>query len=199
MSLKFDKSKIDCSACFLVYMSLCGCVERTALAMDLDPEIVRALAESEGWEIKIRRVSLLSKGEKAGDYEKAVNRALNFAVAHQGRVLISKIIENLGKMGNEQLFGVCTQIKAGSVTHTARFFSDLAAALEKFSHLTYISLGDSTGERESKDGGEETLDLAGLHISVLAALNSPHSVGVEKKLLEDSVEDVVKSNIPPKK
>lgn len=197
--IKFDKSKLDVSSTFLIFMSLCGDVERTALAMDYDPEIVRSLAESEGWVEKIRRVSLLSKGEKAGDYEKAVNRALNFAVAHQGRVLISKIIENLGKMGNEQLFGVCTQIKAGSVTHTARFFSDLAAALEKFSHLTYISLGDSAGERESKDGGEETLDLAGLHMSVLAALNSPHSAGVERKLLEDSVEDVVKSNIPPKK
>lgn len=197
--MKFDKSKIDCSATFLVFMALCGDVERTALACDLDPEIVRSLAESEGWTDKIRRVSLLSKGEKAGDYEKAVNRALNFAVAHQGRVLISKIIESLGKMDNNQLLGVCTQIKAGSVSHTARFFSDLAAALEKFSHLTYISLGDSTGERESKDGGEEPQDLIGIYASVTAALNSPHSAGVERKLLEDSVEDVVKSNIPPKK
>lgn len=196
---KIDKTTIDVSQTFLVYMSLVGDVDKTALACDLDPEIVRALAEQEGWTDKIRRVSLLSKSEKQGDYEKGVNRALCFAQAHIFRSMIQRVMDALSHQNGEQLMASMAQTKAGQVTISAKLFSDLASAMEKAHHLSYLALGDETANRGGKDGeAEQDLSMAAVNASVLAALNHPQAAGAERKLLEDSIQDIVTSKIPPK-
>lgn len=196
--MKIDKTTIDVSQTFLVYMSLVGDVDKTALALDMDPEIVRALAEQEGWVEKIRRVSLLSKSEKPGDHEKGVNRALCFAQSHIFRSMIQRVLDALSKHDGERLLADMASIKAGQVSISAKLFSDLASAMEKAHHLSYLALGDESASRGGKEGEEEKdFSMAATHASVLAALNHPVAAGAERKLLEDSIQDIVTNNIPP--
>jgi hypothetical protein len=194
-----DKTTLDVSQIFLVFMSLVGDVEKTALACDLDPDVVRALAEQEGWTEKIRRVSLLSKSEKAGDYEKCVNRALNFAQAHIFRSMVQKVLDNLSRQDGNQLLTTLSSVKAGAVTYSAKLFSDLASAMEKAHHLSYLALGDETANRGGIDGEEQKADtMKDVHASVLAALNHPIAAGAERNLLENAIEDLVKATVPKK-
>lgn len=196
---KIDKTSLDVSQIFLVFMSLVGDIERTALALDLDPDVVRALAEQEGWTDKIKRVSLLSKSEKAGDYEKAVNRALCFAQAHIFRSAIQRLLDVIARQDGNELLSTISQVKAGQVSYSAKLFSDLASAMEKAHHLSYLALGDETANRGGVEGEEEKAGtMAEVHASVLAALNHPIAAGAERKLLENSIEDLVKVNVPTK-
>lgn len=166
------KAHVDVSQCFLVYMSLVGDAEKTAAALDLDPDFVRALAKDEGWDHKIQRVCLLSKGEKPGDYERAVNRALCFVQAHQTSQLLDQIIAALrAHKADDLLDAIATKTKFGSVL-SARIFADLTAAMEKCHQMKYAALGDTVKEREGRSGDEEgQMNANALHATVIAALN----------------------------
>src|SRR6266542_1146087 len=92
-----DKNRIDVAQAFLLFMATIGDYDRVAAALDLEPEQVRELAESEGWTDKIRRVSVMSKSGKPGDFERAQNRALCFFQVYMINIhidqLLSAIIE----------------------------------------------------------------------------------------------------------
>lgn len=194
-----DKTSLDVSQIFLIFMATCGDVEKTSLALDLDPEVVRALAQQEGWTKKIQRVSLLSKGEKPGQYEIAVNRALNFAQAHIFRSALQRVLDVIAKQDGNELLATMSSVKAGAVTHSAKLFSDLASAMEKAHHLSYLSLGDETANRGGIKGEEEKADtMKSVHASVIAALNHSQAAGAERNLLENSIEDMVRNAVPKK-
>lgn len=194
-----DISQIDSAQVFLVFMALVGDVDKTALACDLDPTIVEQLAEKFKWTDKIKKVSIMSKGDKPGSYEKACNRALNFAQAHLFRSLVQKVLENLAEKDGAELIACMASTKAGQVTLSAKLFSDLAAAAEKAHHLSYLALGDETAGREAgATGKDDDLSIESLHASVISALSHPASAGAELKLIETSITDLVKSAVPRK-
>lgn len=194
-----DISQIDSAQVFLVYMALVGDIDKTALACDIDPIVVEQLAEKFKWTDKIKRVSIMSKGDKPGSYEKACNRALNFAQAHLFRSLVQKVLENLAEKDGAGLLATMASTKAGQVTLSAKLFSDLAAAAEKAHHLSYLALGDETSGREAgATGKDDDLSIESLHASVISALSHPASAGAELRLIEHSIEDLVKTAIPKK-
>lgn len=190
--MKIDKSKIDVAAVFLIFMAVCGDVQKTAAALDLDPKIVEALAEQEGWNEKIRRISLLSKSEKPGDWERAQNRALAFCQAHRIRRLIDRLILKFEGMSNNQLEdALCTKSPNGLRGNlSARFFSDLASAAEKAHHLAYTALGDTVQERQASEDGDSG-SAAKLHAALISALNNPAMAGKESELLVKEASDVI--------
>lgn len=169
------KQRTDVAQVFLCYMSLVGDGPRTAAALDLDPDFVQWLAEQEGWVEKVKRISLMSRSEKPGDFERATNRALNFCQAHRIRLLIDKLLLELSKDTPEKLMARISVVdKKGDAHPSARFFADLLAAAEKAQTLSYYALGDSAGERRDRaetDGTE--VSAAQIHAALLAALNSP--------------------------
>lgn len=194
-----DVSQIDAAQVFLVYMALVGDIDKTALACDLDPIVVEQLADKFKWTEKIKRVSIMSKGEKPGSYEKACNRALNFAQAHLFRSLVQKVLENLAEKDGAELLACMASTKAGQVTLSAKLFSDLAAAAEKAHHLSYLALGDEVAGREAgATGKDDDLSIESLHASVISALSHPASAGAELKLIETSITDLVKAAVPKK-
>lgn len=190
---KIDKSRLDVSQIFLTYMSLVGDVEKTATALDLDPKIVAALADQEGWLEKVRRLSVMSKSGKPGDYERAQNRALNFVQAHRMRMTVDALLRSFDGLTPEEICEKLSTVdKNGNYHISARFLSDLAAASEKIQALSYAALGDSVKERveraEASDG-EMTPDQ--LHAAVIAALNAPHAPIVASKVLDAEVRLIV--------
>lgn len=171
---KIDTSKLDVAQIFLTYMSLVGCVEKVAAALDLDPAVVQHLADEYGWEAKIRRVSLMSKSGKPGDYERAQNRALNFVQAHRLRLVLDKLIAAYSdKTPLEAVLQSASVDKEGVPHASARFFADVAAAMEKCQAMSYQALGDSLKERtERSDENDGGMTPNQLHAAVIAALNA---------------------------
>ena len=174
--MKTDKNNLDVSQIFLTFMSLVGDVEKTALALDLDVAVVEELAKKEGWDEKVRRISVMSKSGNPGDYERAVNRALNYVQAHRMRSalesVLNQVLKRLGEADPSDFVEI--KLKEGKVVEarvTARFFSDMAAAMEKMQHLTYSALGDSATERKvdtQTPGSGRQVDI---HSAVINALN----------------------------
>lgn len=199
-SLPAKYANIDSAQVFMVFMASVGCVEKTALKCELDPAVVRELAEHFDWHAKIKRVSLLSKTGKPDDYAKAVNRALCFSQAHLLRGIVQTVIDHLAKMEGTELLDTLTTENKGRITYSAKFLSDLAAAAEKAHFLTYLSLGDEVANRgEPESEKEQNISTAALHASVLNALSHPAAAGAELKMIENSIEDLVNKNITPRK
>lgn len=196
------KQKTDVSQVFLVAMATVGDWQKTALALDLDVEFVEWLAETEGWKEKIKRVSVLSKGGKPGDWERAQNRCLNYIQAHRVRMLIDRVLIELVKLTPEELaekFKSCDRHgKPNGVS--ARFFSDLSAALDKVHMLSYMALGDSVGERVKRtdeEGGDRS--VADLHASLIAALNAPNLDNKASECLVAEAAQVISAAQPERK
>jgi len=190
------KQRTDVAQVFLVFMSLVGDEGKTAAALDLEPAFVEWLAEQEGWKEKVRRISIMSKSEKPGDWERAQNRALNFCQAHRVRILIDRLLQILTNDSAEDpqqlLTRMSTTGKEGRCNISARFFADLTSAMEKVQTLSYYALGDSVGERRDRaqEEGSE-VSAAQIHAALLQALNSPVSQGLSTQLLIEEVSSAV--------
>jgi len=195
------KQRTDVAQVFLVFMSLIGDEGKTATALDLEPAYVEWLAEQEGWKEKVRRISIMSKSEKPGDWERAQNRALNFVQAHRVRILIDKLLHVLTKDTDEDpqtlLTRMSTTGKDGRCNISSRFFADLTSAMEKIHTLSYYALGDSVGERRDRMA-EDGLDVsaAQIHAALLQALNSPvsHTLSTQQ-LVEEASSAVVAAQV----
>lgn len=192
--MPLDKSKIDVSAIFLGYMALVGDVEKTALAFDLSPADVAELAESEGWADKIRRVSVMSKSEKPGDWERAQNRALCFVQAYQIRQLINRWTQHLLNMDVEQMLTeTATLDKVGGRHISARIVSDLVTAAEACHRMSYNALGDTVTERIAQKGPDGTTGkLQDTHSAIISALNGAAQLPFSKEVLLGEANEVAK-------
>lgn len=171
------KQRTDVSQVFLIFMATIGDVEKTSLATELDPQFVSWLAEQEGWAEKVRRVSVMSKGGKPGDWERAQNRCLNFVQAHRVRMLIDRLLLELVKVPSEELPSKFKSFDRFGKEKglSGRFFADITAALDKVHMLSYYALGDSVGERikRTEDEGSDR-SVNDIHAALIQALNSPN-------------------------
>lgn len=186
---KTQKAQTDCAQAFLTFMALVGDVERTAYALKLDPEFVQRLADDEGWTAKIQRVSLMSRGQRPGDWERAVNRAMIFVQAHQLRGVIDSILGRLRAMTPDQIYDQCLVRDKNGGTHlSAKFLTDLTTAMEASTRISLVALGDTVSERiereESKDGGG--LKVSDLHAAIIAGLSKLGQGTAESIVLEQA-------------
>jgi hypothetical protein len=172
--MHLNKNKLDVSQILLTYIALIGDVEKTAAALELDPEIVQKLADAEGWNVKIQRITLMAKSGRPGDFERAQNRALCFVQGHRVRSLIDRVITRFSGMTDEEICAEITAQGKNGVRHvSARFFTDLAAAAEKAHSMTYAALGDTATDRAQRDTEPDEMNASALHAAVIASLNSP--------------------------
>lgn len=187
--MALDKSKIDVSAVFLGYMALVGDVDKTALAFDMTPADVAELAESEGWADKIRRVSVMSKSEKPGDWERAQNRALCFVQAYQIRQLVARWTTHLLGLEPEELITQTSTVdKFGDSHISARVLTDLVTAAEGCHRMSYAALGDTVTERmDKREKHGDSASFADTHSAIIAALNSQMNLPVSKELMQGEV------------
>ncbi len=198
---KTQKASTDCAQAFLLFMSLVGDVERTAHALNKDPEFVRRLADEEGWSAKIQRVSLMSRGQRPGDWERATNRALMFVQAHQLRGVLDKILFELRELSGEDIMAKCTSTdKNGNCHFSAKFLTDLTAAMEACGRISLVALGDTVTERveRAEAKGENGMTVSQMHAAIISGLEnlgkgSPQTLVIEQaekvKLLAETVSE----------
>jgi hypothetical protein len=174
MSKPFDKNRIDVAQAFLIFMACVGDCDRTAAALDLEPSQVKELAESEGWTEKIRRVSMMSKGGKPGDWERSQNRAMAFCQAHLIRQQIDRLLRVTSQLDDEELMNRCAvTTKSGGKQLSAKFFCDLTQAAEACHRMAYAALGDTVTERVDQSSGTPEGKASDLHSAIIAALSNP--------------------------
>jgi hypothetical protein len=189
-----DKNKVDVAQAFLAYMTFVGDVDRTAHAMELEPAQVREMAEAEGWNEKIRRVSLMSKGGRPGDFERATNRAMCFVQAQCIRQQINRLLFEVTNLTNEELLArACVRTKEGGAQLSAKFLMDMAAAAEACHRMSYAALGDTVSERSEAEGGSgRGAGPNDLHAAIIASLSDPsaHPEPITQKLITEANEEV---------
>lgn len=185
MAALVNKNRVDVVACFLHFVAAVGDCEKVALAMDLNPEVVRQLAVSEGWDEKIRRLSLVSKGSgmAAGDYERAQNRALNWVQSFRLRQILDRVICHFSELTPEETVSeITTRDRDGNMKISARFFTDLAKSLECVHGMSYAALNDTVPERQ-KMTGDEKANTQAVHLALLQALNGPGVKSIPSEVL----------------
>jgi hypothetical protein len=170
-----DKNRADVAQIFLVWMGLMGDSIKTAAALNLEPAQVEELAASEGWADKIRRVSVMSKSGRPGDYERSVNRCLNFVQVQCIRQNINRMLAEISALTNEELLSrACVRTRDGGQQLSAKIFLDLASAAEACQRMSYMALGDSISERGESDGGTGKGHSSNdLHAAIIASLSNP--------------------------
>lgn len=193
---RVDKNKVDVSQVFLAFMTFVGDAERTAASLDLEPAQVRELAEAEGWNEKIRRVSLMSKSGRPGDFERATNRALCFVQAQCIRQQVNRLLAECAEMSNEELLSrACVRSRDGGTQLSAKFLVDMASAAEACHRMTYAALGDTITERAEAEGGSGKGPSSNdLHAAIIASLSNPDQQPepVTKQLVAEANAEVLR-------
>ena len=176
---KTDYMRPDREQAFLLFAVFCGSVPETAHALNLPPAVVQAMAEEHGWYAKIKTIIDLQASAKAGDVERAVNRAINYVQAHRMRSLLERVLRKMHDLSPEDLecFIFPQQMNKREQTvyqsFTARALADLASALEKCQTLTYHALNDTPAERkQATQEGSSDATAAEMHVRLAAAMNA---------------------------
>lgn len=171
-----DKRRHDVVGLFLIYLATVGDCERTALAANVDSEIVRKLALSEDWDKKIKSITLASKsgGLQADEFARIQNRAIVWAQSSRLRQVLDRVVMNLHQQTDAELMeGLTEKTKEGNKKVNARVLVDLAKALETCSGMAFASLGDTIPERQTASPSDKA-SVASLHASLIACLNNPN-------------------------
>jgi hypothetical protein len=185
MAKKADEVQI-----FHVFMVLVGDVEKTAAALDVDPDLIRSLAEKYNWTEKVRRISILSKGGTQGDWERAQNRALNFVQAHQLRRIIDLQLAELADKPVDEVLKITDQ-RTFETKYSARVLVDLARAMQAVQEMSYNALGDSVKERTAEKTSEDPITQGGLHTAMISALNKSGQIPKPVDTLADEASGVI--------
>jgi hypothetical protein len=188
-------NEIDREQCFLLYACFLGDATKTAHACGLRPTDILKVAEDEGWDSRLKAIIELKKSSKPQDVERAINRAINFTMAHRMRLLVERVLHELAGMTTDQLkqyiftdHSPKTGVPFSKLS--TRALADLAVALEKAQALSYLALSDTAADRtrrkESADG--EGGSAGELHARIAEAMarvkdsNSPRALLLDAQL-----------------
>jgi hypothetical protein len=182
-SAKLVSHDLDRDNAFMLYATFCGDVDRTAHALSVEPEAVRGMVDQGKWDQKLRGILELKKSGKAGDVERAMNRAVNYVQAHRLRVFLERVLQHIFSCPLEQIeeWMFSFQYSKGDTEPVKKFstrpLADLAAALEKCHSLTYLALGDSATERRGRNDVQDS-DVSGgeIHARIAAAMSKEAKV-----------------------
>jgi hypothetical protein len=166
---------LDREQAFLLYATFCGDVEKTAHALNIRPIDVLRVADDEGWNDKLKSIIELKKSGRPGDIERAINRALNFVMAHKFRLFLERVLHRITGMDAVEFeqYLLTHESKEGEFKRlSTRALADLASAMEKAQAMSYMALNDSAPERAKRKAVEDDAGAGGeLHIRIAEAMS----------------------------
>lgn len=175
-----NEFRFDKESAFQLYAVFCGDVDRTAHALDVDAEIVRNLAKAHEWDRKLKPIIDLKASTRAGDVERAINRAINFTQVHRFRMFNERVLRQLTGLAPHTLeaFLFPTRLQRNKLgegevlqVFSTRALADLASALEKCHTMSYLALNDTATERkERKETGDDEASATEMHVKLAAAM-----------------------------
>ena len=185
-----DFVAFDREQAFLLYATFCGDVEKTAHALNVRPVEILRVVDEEGWTDKLRSIIELKKSGRPGDIERAINRALNFVMAHRFRMFLERVLLKITGMNAEEFeqYLLTNETKDGSFRRlSTRALADLASAMEKAQAMSYMALNDSAPERVKRKMVEDDSTAGGeLHARIAAAMAQVRSSKSPRAALLDA-------------
>jgi len=181
---------MDREQVFLLYATFTGDVEKVAHAIGMRAVDVLRMADEEGWANKLAPILELKKSTKPGDFERAVNRALNFVQARRLWLFLERVMSRVTGMTEtemaeylftgEQFFNKDGSVQREVKKLSTRALADLAAAIEKCQALTYLALNDTAQDRnrrkeQASDNDSDAGDLSVRIAKSMAAIKSSNS------------------------
>lgn len=167
LALSRLKTRISVTQVFLVYLNAGGDRFKTAAVNGLTVEEVTALAQDEKWDDKLadrRRLAEPVDGKTAPRTPEEVSQeccrlevqALSTRLFNE----IKTVLDHLERMPDadklQYLFEVA---KDGKRSPTAKFYLDMAKALDTAAQIRYRSLGDQLPARPDAGGGSDLTKL----------------------------------------
>lgn len=185
---------IDREQAFLLYATFAGDVQRTAHALGISPVALLRMVDEEGWTERLKGIIELQKSGRPGDWERAINRALNYVQAHRMRLIVERAIRHFTGLSEvefkDQLLTKAPNVKgaAGQVVKmSTRSIADLASALEKAHAMTYQALGDTAQERMKANAPSASGDAyADMHAKIAEAMAKAGKSTSTRALLFDA-------------
>lgn len=170
-----NKNTLDVSQIFQTYITFGGDVDKTAVALDIDPRTIRDLERAENWPAKVEEWNKLREGDPR-DVQIQINRAVNYVQAHRLRQILDRVVSHLNEKPVEELVDLLTKTTKAGSEFTARPLTDLTKAIESCQLMTQRALGDTVAERP-----EESPDKGGSRVAlqVMAAMNAADSLGLD--------------------
>lgn len=169
----------DAEQAYLLYACFCGDAIQTGHALNLSPDVVKTMAIENQWDTRLKPIIALQGSARAGDVERAINRALNFVSAHRMRMLLERVLKKMFELSPQDLdafiFPQELNKKEQKVyqSMTTRALADLASALEKCQMLTYSALNDTPAERKvAKEEGSGDATAAEMHVRLAQAMQA---------------------------
>lgn len=169
----------DREQAFLLFAVFCGSVPETAHALNVPPAVIETMAVENGWYAKIKTIIDLQASAKAGDVERAVNRAINYVDAHRMRAFLGRVLRKMHDLSPADLESFIFPQEMNKrdqrvyQTMTTRSLADLASAMEKCQQLTYAALNDTPAERkQTKDESSGDATAAEMHVRLAQAMQA---------------------------
>lgn len=185
-----DGVQLDREQAFLLYATFCGDVEKTAHALNIRAVDVLRVVDEEGWNEKLKSIIELKKSGRPGDIERAINRALNFVMAHKFRLFLERVLFRITGMEAEEFeqYLLTNETKDGSFKRlSTRALADLASAMEKAQAMTYMALNDSSPERVKRKQTEDDSTAGGeLHARIAEAMSRVREAKTPRAQLLDA-------------
>jgi len=170
---------LDSAQIFQLFCVFCGDCVKTAAAAGVRPVDVLRVATSEGWTEKLGPILELSKSQKAGDWERACNRAVNYVQAHKLRMFLERVLSRVTGMNAEELqeYVFTSKVDKNGVETakvlSTRALADLASAVEKCHAMSYLALNDTAQDRgrRKEQATDSEADCSTLHLKIAAAMS----------------------------
>src|SRR5688572_22843964 len=103
LKLAASEVEFDSAQVFLLYATFAGDAVRTAHAAGLRVVDVVRVARDEGWDTKLAPIIELSRSQRPGDLDRAINRAVNFSQCHRMRLFLERVLSRVSGMNAEEL------------------------------------------------------------------------------------------------
>ena len=193
-----DEITLDREQAFLLYATFAGDLERTAHACGVRAMDILKVAEEENWQERLKPILELKNSTRPGDFERAINRALNFSQAHRYRLFLERVLKQITGMTPEEVHEyIFTRrldpkngMPIGQKILSTRSLADLASALEKCHSLSYMALSDTAQDRAKRKEAEESGESASqMHTKIADAMSKLRSTKtVRGQLLDAQIE-----------
>lgn len=170
-----NKNELDVSKVFQTYIAFSGDVDKTAIALNEDREIILQLASAENWPAKVKQWNTLHTGDPK-DVQIQINRAINYVQAHRLRSVVDRVIQHLGGGSDKELVDRLTVVTKHGAEFKSRILTDLVKAAESCQLMTQRALGDTAAERPEDGPERKGSDIA---LQVLQALNAADESGLD--------------------
>src|SRR5687767_8586436 len=192
MQTDLNEVSFDRANAFMLYATFTGDLERTAHAPNISPVSLLRVADEEQWNKKLESIITLKKSTRPGDFERGVNRALNYVQALRMKMFIERVITKLTGFTDAELEEYIFTDKADkegskAAKLTTRAIADLTSAMEKAQSLTYLALNDTAQDRNRRQEQSDATSSAGdLHVAIAKAMAEAGSTSTPRALLFDA-------------